>query len=331
MLQPIDGRILHSLQLHPRVSFRRIAQVLGVPEQSVARRYHRMRRDGVVRVVGVVNPRVFGDAEWLVRVRAKPGDLSRLADVLVRRPEVTHANVHSAGTELVCVIRGPLNDSSDGLLQRLPRTTTVLDVDIDLMLHRFDEPAASPWTALGQNLSAEQAADIMASADGTERGTPVVPTDEDARLLEVLAEDGRAPTAQLAEATGWSAAKVARRLAALQAGGALAYDVDILPEPLGFDINAMLWLTTTPAHVHAVGTQIAAHAEIAAAAAISGRHNLMAIAICRDVDDLYRYLAEKLAAVDHIQTYDVSIRTQRLKETTSLISRGRLIHGGSLR
>jgi hypothetical protein len=52
----------------------------------------------------------------------------------------------------------------------------------------------------------------------------------------------------------------------------------------------------------------------------------MAIAICRDVDHLYRYLAEEFAAVAEVQTYDVSIRTQRLKQTASLIARGRLIH-----
>jgi len=330
MTEPLDGWILHALQLTPRVSFRRIGDVIGVPEQTVARRYHRMRRDGVVRVVGLVNPRVFGDAEWLVRVRAKPDDLTRLADALVRRPEVTHANVHSGWTELVCVIRAPLNQGSDGLLQRLPRTTSVLDLDIDLMLHRFGEPAAVPWTAYGHKLTGEQAAEILGSAETASAGEPLVPNDDDQSLFEVLGEDGRAPNSRLAELTGWSAARVGRRLAALHAAGTLTYDVDILPDQLGFEVNAMLWLTTVPRHVHAVGSEIAAHDEIASAAAITGRNNVMAIAICRDVDDLYRYLAERLATVDHIQSYDVSIRTSRLKETTSLISQGRLIPGGRI-
>lgn len=88
----------------------------------------------------------------------------------------------------------------------------------------------------------------------------------------------------------------------------------------------MIWLTTAPSHLESVGRHIAAHAAIASVAAISGRKNLMAIAICRDVEHLYRYLAEEFAAVAHIQTYDVSIRAQRLKQTASLISHGRLIN-----
>lgn len=30
-----------------------------------------------------------------------------------------------------------------------------------------------------------------------------------------------------------------------------------------------------------------------------GRNNLLAVVICRDVDDLYRYVAERLAGIDH--------------------------------
>jgi hypothetical protein len=51
----------------------------------------------------------------------------------------------------------------------------------------------------------------------------------------------------------------------------------------------------------------------------------MAIAICRDVQHLYGYLSGEFATVEHIRSYDLSIRAQRLKQTESLISRGRLI------
>jgi hypothetical protein len=35
---------------------------------------------------------------------------------------------------------------------------------------------------------------------------------------------------------------------------------------------------------------------------LSADNNLIAVACCRDVDDLYRYLAQRLAAVAEIQT-----------------------------
>lgn len=324
MVSALDGMILHALQLSPRASFRRIGEVIGVPEQTVARRYRRMRRDGAVRVIGLVNPQVYGECQWVVRVRTKPDELPRVAASLARRPEVTHANVLSGWTELLCVVRAPLGESGDGLLHRLPRTSSVLGMDVDLVVHVFGEPVAA-WTGYGPTLDDTQAAALQEPAH---RGpaSPIPPSDEDQPLLAALAEDGRTPQAKLAQLTGWSPARVARRLAALETAGTLTYDVDVLPERLDFALHAVVWLRTAPHRLAGVAEQLVAHAEIASLAAISGHHNLMAVFIGRDVDDLYRYLTERLAATEHIDGYDISIRTKRLKQAGSLISQGRLVH-----
>jgi hypothetical protein len=87
VIDVLDGKILHALQLSPRVSFRRIAEVVDAPEQAVARRYRNLHRGGVVRVIGLVNPQVHGECQWVVRVHAKPDDVPRLAEALVRRRE----------------------------------------------------------------------------------------------------------------------------------------------------------------------------------------------------------------------------------------------------
>jgi DNA-binding Lrp family transcriptional regulator len=326
VLNALDGKILHALQLAPRVALRRIADVVDAPEQAVARRYRKLHRDGVVRVIGLLNPQVYGDSQWVVRVRAKPDDLPRLAEALVRRPEVTHANVLSGWTELVCIIRAPLGDTKDSILQRLPRTSAVLGLEVDLILRVFGERASAPWTAYGHTLDNQQSRLIQQDHRASPSIAPAIPDDQDAPLFDALAADGRTPHARLAEHTGWSPARVKRRMAALEASGTLAFDVDLLPDRLGFNVNAMLWLTTAPRHLAAVAEQIAAHEEVATAVAVSGRNNLLVVVICRDVDDLYRYVAERLAGIDHIDGYEMSIRTQRLKQAASLIAHGRLIN-----
>ncbi|OBI20179.1 Lrp/AsnC family transcriptional regulator [Mycobacterium sp. E2497] len=330
MIDPLDGQILHALQISPRVSFRRIAEVVGASEQTVARRYHRLRRNGVVRVVGLVNPGVDGNgdwAQWVCRIHAKPDRIPQLADALVRNPDVSHANVLSGWTDLVCTIRAPLGESrEDMLLQRLPRTSSVIDIDIEVVLHTFGRPPTAPWTGYGHKLSAEQAERILGVAEAVTTGRPSPPAPEDRPMLNALADDGRAPHTRLAERTGWSVARVRRRLAALEAAGALLYDVDVLPERLGYHLSAMLWLTVAPRHVQRVGEQIAAHDQVAFAAAVSGRKNLMAVVICRDVRDLYAYLTNHLGAIEEVLTYEVSTRTQRLKQHGSVIAHGRLMN-----
>ncbi len=320
----LDGQILHALQIAPRASFRRIAEVIGAGEQTVARRYRALRRDGVLRVIGVVNPRVYGECQWVVRVHAKPDNLPKLAEALVRRPEVTHANVLSGGTELICVVRAPIGDTGEGLLHRLPRTSAVLDVRVDLVLNVFGQASGGHWTGHGRPLGEKQIAALQPSAS-PHPNRPSAPSPDDQLLIDALADDGRISDSALAARTGWSPARVKRRLAALQESGTLSYDLDVLPELLGYPLNATMWISTPPRHLTVVADQIVAHDEVASVVAVSGSANLMVVVICRDVEHFYRYLAERLATVDHIQTYDVSIRSKRLKQVGSLVAHGRLI------
>lgn len=330
MVRPNDGLILHALQLDPRVSFRRIAEVTGLAEQTVARRYHRLRRDGVLRVAGLVNPLLLGDAQWVARIRVKPDRLAQLADTLIRRSDIGYTSIQSGGTELLCIIQTPDSPGrTPSLLQQLPRAASVLDITVDLMLHRFGETTTTVWTAYGDKLTEPQVQQIVAGRYHHEEsagGEPTVPAGDDTRLLEELANDGRASHAELARATGWSVPRVARHLVALERSGALLYDVDILPEQMGYNLSAILWLTLSPEHTHAVGSRLAEHDEVAFVAAITGRNNLMVVVICRDAQDLYRYLAGRFAAVPRIAGYEINIRTEVLKQSTSLVTQGRLIN-----
>lgn len=328
MVDDVDRKILHALQCAPRIPLRRIGEIVGVSEQTAARRYHALRRSGVMRVVGLVNPAVYGQAQWVARIRSRPDRVGPLADSLAKRPDIAFANLASGGSEIICMIRSPIDiERDDVLLRQLPRSASVLDVSIDLLLHPFGETGSSEWTGYGAGLTPDQVRQLTGDRP------PVVPaeqlrppTDEDTPLLHALAEDGRTTHARLAELTGWSNARVARRLEALETLGTLSYDVDLLPERLGHTLNATLWLRVAPAHLKRAGEELAEHAEVAFAGAISGRHNLMATVICRDAEDFYRYLTTQVAAIDGIDAYEVSIRVRRLKQAASLIFHGRLVH-----
>ena len=51
----------------------------------------------------------------------------------------------------------------------------------------------------------------------------------------------------------------------------------------------------------------------------------MAIAICRDTEDFYRYLSTRLATITTIDSYAVSIRVRRLKQAALRVVQGRLV------
>ncbi|HVX46441.1 MAG TPA: Lrp/AsnC family transcriptional regulator [Mycobacteriales bacterium] len=321
-LDPLSHRIIHALQIDGRASFNRIAAVLDVSEQTVARRYRRMRADGIIRVVGLLDPARLGHAVSTVRIQCRPGGAAKLADALARRADVAWVSLTSGGTEIVCSVRSISVERRDELLlQRLPSTSAVLGVSAHTMLHRFLGMRGDDWVGHGSLLTHNQIRRLGAPSVS---GEPVELADEDRLLLDALARDGRAGYATLARATSWNETKVARRLAALRASGAVFFDVDLAVQRLGFHTMAHLWLAAAPRDLAAAGEAIARHPESGGVSAVTGTANLWVSVVCRDADDLYRYITERIGEIPGIRRLEISPVLRQVKQAGSILSGGRL-------
>ena len=86
-IDDLDRQIVHALALDGRASFSKIAEVLGVSDQTVARRYRRLRSTGLARVVGLRNPVRVEGVRWWLRLQCAPGAAPSIAEALARRPD----------------------------------------------------------------------------------------------------------------------------------------------------------------------------------------------------------------------------------------------------
>ncbi|ROR35448.1 Lrp/AsnC family transcriptional regulator [Kitasatospora cineracea] len=303
----LDRRLVHALQLAPRAAFSRLAAVLGVSDQTVARRYGRLRGAGAIRVLGLSDPERLGEVRWQLRVRCSPDSAGAVATALARREDTVWVSLNSGGTEIACSTRTPPDRSDHSLLlQHLPRTPSVLGVSAHCVLHTFFGGAQSLAVKSGA-LSAGQVAELAAAGPRVaEPDGPVPELDAaDRRLLAVLAVDGRAPLAELAAACGKSESTVRRRLEELAASGVLYYDLDVDWLIFGLRTHTWLWLNVVPSELAAAGAALAGHPEVAYACATTGPSNLHAVVITRSVRELYAYLTTRVAAlpgVQHLET-----------------------------
>jgi DNA-binding Lrp family transcriptional regulator len=317
-LDELDRHLVHALQIDGRAPFSRIAEVLGVSDQTIARRYRRLRTTGALRVVGAIDALRVGLVSWAIRLRATPDAAGAVAAALARRPDTFWVHLLSGGTEITCgtLTRTP-EERDDLLLQKLPRTGRVSSVTAHALLHLF---VGGPigWAG-ARSLPPEQAERL--------RPDPPVPGDEpillseaDYALLAVLSADGRAGHAELAAATGWSESTVRRRMDQLRRAGVLFYDIDVPAELLGHPVEARLWMSVQPSELVAVGEALAGHPEVAFAAATTGPTNLLVAVTCRNTHHLYRYLTERVGALEgvrHVETAPV-IRTVKRAGATVL-------------
>ncbi|MEU8173454.1 Lrp/AsnC family transcriptional regulator [Microbispora hainanensis] len=314
MLDELDQALVHALHVDGRAPFSRIAEVLGVSTQTVTRRYRRLRAEAGLRVVGLPGQDRGGQTQWVVRLTTTPTAAQALGYALARRPDTSWVKLASGGTEIFAIVRtaDDVRPSRSLLLHDIPRTSGITAVSAHLLLHTYlGGPTA--WRGRLRALDGEQQRALAGPAPSPGTSDRVSLTDGDHRLIDSLRHDGRAGYAELAAATGWSPATVARRLAELRACGAVFFDVEVDVASYGVTTQALLWMAVAPAHLDRVAAILATHDELAVVAATTGATNLLAHALCAGPADLHRYLTRRLGALDRIRTLETAPVLHTLK------------------
>ncbi|MFE2522778.1 Lrp/AsnC family transcriptional regulator [Streptomyces sp. NPDC059382] len=319
----LDLALVQALMIDGRASFSRLAEVLEVSDQTVVRRYRRMRTTGLVRVVGLpLGSRVGLFESWL-RVQCTPDAALAVAEALSRRPDIAWVTLNSGGTEIHCMTKARTRQDRDVLLlEKLPRTRRVIGVSAHTILRMFTG-GPERWFGIDA-LRPDQVAALERRPPEPVRDRYALDEAELA-MLAVLGQDGRAGYPELARATGLSESTARRRLDRLRDMGAVYFDVEIVPATLGYEAEAAMLLTVDPARLAQVGAAIGEHPEVPFAAAVTGSANLLAVVVCRDTDALYTYLTERIGAVDGIRQVELVPILRTVKRAGMLVEDGRLV------
>ncbi|MEU6952353.1 AsnC family transcriptional regulator [Streptomyces sp. NPDC045714] len=318
-LDALDRRLIHALQLDGRLPFSRIAAAVGVPERTVARRYHRLRSRLALRVVGLVDGGRTGMLDWIVRVRCAPEAVETLAVLLARREDTSWIAPLVGGTELTCMVRTPPpgDDGRRSFFERLARTEGVREVGAACVLRPV--AGVGGWAgrldALGE---AEQRLLLPPRAARADPAAVPVLSPTDTALLRALSQDARAELGQLAAATGCSESTVRRRIGQLRDSGVLAFEVEIDPALFGYPVEALLWLDVPPAGLRAVAEALAGHPQVAFAALTTGPSSVFVMVECRSVSGLHSYVTDELAALHGITRIESAVTQRRTKRAGPL-------------
>jgi DNA-binding Lrp family transcriptional regulator len=330
-LDATDRQLVHLLTVEPRASFRTIAEVTGISDQTAARRYRKLSESAGLRVLGVVSGARAGWVDWFVRLQTTPGSADAIGEALARRPDTKWVNLASGGTEIICTLQASTPEQRDALFLRgLPGSRRVVQISAHSILHNFTPYA---WHGVRQALSAEQLGMLeVLSPRGTNPKAPpmlggslslqtppagaVLPEDEP--LLAELGRDGRTPHAALATAIHWHESTVRRRIEELCRSGLLHFEVDLDARCLGMNVSALLWLKVEPSRLDAVGRALAEHPEVPFAGATTGPTNVVVTALFRDTQHLYEYLTGPLASLPGVSSVETAPIIRTLKRTGSV-------------
>ncbi|MGC0365889.1 DNA-binding Lrp family transcriptional regulator [Rhodococcus sp. 27YEA15] len=320
IVDAVDMQLIQALSIHRRASFALLAAVLGLSEQTVARRYRRLQSEGILRIVAVVDTGDALQTNWTLRLRCSAQVVEQVSATLARRTDVSWVSIAAGGSEIVCNVHcRTLQERESLLLNKLPKTRFVDHVDASEWIHEFKKDEGADWQAYGDYLSLDQCAVLEAEIVGRASSTAASAlTAEDMPMLSLLAVDGRTSVARLARATGHTYGRTSRRLDALATSGTVAFDIDIAYELLGYRSTSYLWLTVHPNHLAEAGQFLAGQREVPFVVAITGRYSLAAAVICRTAADLYDFVTTKVRILQGLSKLEVSPIIRTVKQAGAL-------------
>ena len=140
-------------------------------------------------------------------------------------------------------------------------------------------------------------------------------TDEiDLQIIDALRKDGRVAFSQLAEQLNVSPGMIRLRYSRLVDQGYLKVVAITNPLRMGFKTMAMIGIRADGSKLLDVAEKISGLEEVIYLVISSGRFDLFAEVVCRDHEDLLRFITEKLSTIDGVRESESFLHLKIIKE-----------------
>lgn len=311
-LDGLDRRIVAALQVSGRAPFDLVGRVLGEHKRTVARRVQRLVDAGMLRFTVFLDELRCGIGQPThLKVLVEPGMAHHVATALAARADIRSVVAATGEADLVCELVAPSRAGLHPILaEEIPAIPGVRDTRTLVTLRHFRTVAEWRAGLLSTDEVYALGGTVQHPRHGQER-TKL--TDTDTRVAALLAEDGRLSYVALGQALGVSPATAQRWVTRLVGHGPVAIRAEIEPSLLGYDIEAVLWMSVRPAAIDTVGNTLAEHPAVRYCGAALGGCDLVVHVVLPRADELYSFIIETLGGLADVTDVDMSLVTHAYK------------------
>ncbi|WP_371658927.1 Lrp/AsnC family transcriptional regulator [Streptomyces sp. NBC_00280] len=309
----LDLKLLHALQVDGRAPFSRIAETLGVSDQTVARRFRELRTTAGLRIVGMTDESLLGRQSWIVRLRCTPDVAEQLANALARRPDTSHVDLISGGTEVLCAMGARSRQDRDEMLfDRLQRTPQVISVSAHCLLHTFYGGPLG-WLDKTQALEPDQEAALRLPYSEPV-AAPITLEGADEALLAVLRRDGRATfSCRPAPASRSPLSSGAWSVCAPRASSTSKCSMTASPSDTA---SARCSGSPSPLRTRRRRTEAGRTPRGPLRRATTGQATVVATVATSSTSELHTYLSEKTGGLDGVQAVETALTLRYVEQLT---------------
>jgi DNA-binding Lrp family transcriptional regulator len=306
MLDDIDQRLLHALQIEPRSSWSDLAPLIGADAATLSRRWSRLHDQGIAWITGYRPPQHAA----LIEIECAPTQTAVTERELRQDPAVLVLDYCSGSRDLLALVNfDSLASLSDYTLHRLGQLSGISSVRTHLMIEILVE--GMNWRL--RALTPDEAARVRPARPPRARAAHHV-HDDLRRAIEIETwKDGRASVAMIARQHNFSAQRVSDAIATLRRSGHLRFRTDIARAATGWPIYTWYFVEAPASVVLAARTAIAKVPEVRLAFTASSRYNLILAVWLRGLTEVTRfeYALEKALAGARIADRSVVLRISK--------------------
>lgn len=134
-IDELDRGIVKQLSKDGRVSFTEIASNLNVTEKTIRLRYKNLVDQGIIEVVGVVNPIAIGiKSGAIIQLKVTPQCIMKAIDALKEIREIRYITMTTGPYSLLVQIAVPGQDDITNVLQRLNEIPFITEMNTIIQL-----------------------------------------------------------------------------------------------------------------------------------------------------------------------------------------------------
>lgn len=281
----VDTQLVNALQIFPRISWMQLGKILGYDATTLARRWARLRNEGLVWTVCYQQPEhleVELPAMALIEVDVRAGQREQVVAALAPLDEVIEIDRTSGSRDLLLTVVHSSIATADAFVASSIASIPGIRATRTRFAHTlYKDGARSHLDAL----SAEVMLALKRAAGGF-AGEPSAPTPLLVDVMRSMLPDARRPAPEIAAELGISTTSVTRAIHRLFGSPWFTAKTDFAHHALGYTTAASLWYRVPTPELATVGIDVAGVPGVRMSAAILDRMNLAITVWLRQTHDL---------------------------------------------
>lgn len=147
MLDQLDKKIIMELRGNARRSYTELAKVLGVSEGTVRNRVKNLQKKKIIKFEAVINPHAIGyNFITIMALQVRVADLSEVADMLVKMPNVYYLAFVTGRYDLVAILMSRTTEElSQFIKDNISNMTAIIRSETLVNLEIMKSPWINSW------------------------------------------------------------------------------------------------------------------------------------------------------------------------------------------